>query len=82
MLLDLFANSIWGGDVPTCSACIASHVPPTTALRYVDQLVEAGMVERFCDPGDGRRTLLRLSNETLASLGSYFMATLGHEPKP
>jgi len=43
------------------SACLSSHVPEATALRYIDQLVALGLVERKPDRTDRRRKYLSLT---------------------
>ena len=43
------------------SACLSSQVPEATALRYIDQLVGFGLVERIDDKTDRRRKFLRLT---------------------
>ena len=47
--------------MPTTSACIGAHVPPTTALRWLRILEMRGLVEREEDGRDGRRTFVRLT---------------------
>ena len=41
--------------VSVTSLCIASGVPPTTALRWIAQMSEAGLLERVEDEADRRR---------------------------
>ena len=43
------------------SACLSSQVPEATALRYIEQLVRFGLVERIDDKTDRRRKFLRLT---------------------
>lgn len=38
-------------------------VPMTTALRYLGMMEVEGIVERIADPDDGRRVLIRLTQE-------------------
>eukprot|EP01037_Dinobryon_pediforme_P003670 gene3670-3719_t len=61
ILLDLYVAAREDRRVPTTSACIGAHVPPTTALRWLRILEMRGMVEREDDGRDGRRTFVRLS---------------------
>lgn len=74
MLLDLTLARLEGVAVPVSSACAASQVPYTTALRYVQQLVETGMVRRWKDPLDQRRVLLELEDRTLDAMIGYVAA--------
>ena len=43
------------------AACLSSQAPEATALRYIDQLVGFGLVERIDDKTDRRRKFLRLT---------------------
>lgn len=80
ILLDLYIAAREDRRVPTTSACIGAHVPPTTALRWLRILEARGLVEREDDGRDGRRTFVRLTAEglsamdgTLASLSGSFL---------
>lgn len=68
ILLDLYVAAREGRRVPTTSACIGAHVPPTTALRWLRILESRGMVEREDDGRDGRRTFVCLSATGLAAM--------------
>jgi DNA-binding MarR family transcriptional regulator len=72
MLLDLAAHDSKGHQVSITSACVASHAPPTTALRYIETLEGVGMVERRQDPLDGRRRYLLLTDTGTRQLGRFF----------
>ena len=61
ILLDLFASSVEGRCVSVSDACVASTVPPSTALRWIARLEELNFVHREADPNDARRFLLSLS---------------------
>ena len=71
MLLDLFAQFAKGAKVPTTSLCLASRVPLSTALRYVNLLENAGYVKRSQSEFDGRVTLVSLTEHGAMSLGLY-----------
>jgi len=58
------------------SLCIASGVPPTTALRWISQLTEAGLFERIEDDSDRRRAFIALSEKAADAMARYF-AELG-----
>ncbi len=45
----------------TKAACLASQAPEATALRYIEQLVRLGLIERIADKTDRRRKFLRLT---------------------
>lgn len=61
ILLDLFAAGLEGKIVSISSACIASAVPPTTALRWLNKLEEMGMVQRTDDAEDARRAYVQIT---------------------
>lgn len=61
ILLDLYVAELRERRVSVSDACLASGVPPTTALRWLALLEEANLVERHKDPHDARRVHLELS---------------------
>ena len=75
ILLDLFVARGEGRRVPTTSACIGAHVPPTTALRWLRLLEGHGLVEREEDERDGRRTFVRLSTKGMDLVGNFLDAS-------
>lgn len=76
MLLDLYDAQLAGAEVTVTSLGVASGVPLTTALRRMDQLSEHGLIERSGDAGDKRRTIVRLSQEGLEAVESFFRTYL------
>lgn len=71
MLLDLFAAALERRQVSVSSLCIAASVPPTTALRWIGTLHEAGLFERQADPSDRRRAYIGLSAKGLEGMRGY-----------
>lgn len=71
LLLDLTSAKLEGVPVPVSSACAATHLPLSTALRYVRALVDAGLVRRWRDPSDRRRDLLELEEKAMESMRQY-----------
>jgi DNA-binding MarR family transcriptional regulator len=62
MLLDLFvAQENRRRPVSVSSLCIASAVPSTTGLRWINSMVKSGMLLRRPDPSDGRRVWIDLA---------------------
>lgn len=61
ILFDLYVMEALGRRVSKSSACIASGVPPTTALRYIDSLIAQDLISSESDAEDARRSLLRLN---------------------
>lgn len=77
ILLDLTAARIEGRSVAVSSLCIAAAVPATTALRWIKQLTEAGLLRRVADPDDGRRVFIELTDRAAAAMTAYFAAVPG-----
>lgn len=63
ILLDLFHNRCLGKRVSVTSCCIASNVPPTTALRWISLLVMKEIIVRRPSGSDHRTTYLELTND-------------------
>lgn len=76
MLLDLTAARAEHIRVSVTSLCIASAVPPTTALRWIGQLTDAGLFQRVEDEADRRRVFIALTDQAADAMARYF-AELG-----
>jgi Winged helix DNA-binding domain len=76
MLLDLTAARAEHKRVSVTSLCIASCVPPTTALRWVGLMTEMGLLDRVEDDSDRRRSFVALSDKAADAMARYF-AELG-----
>ncbi|MEZ0244384.1 MAG: hypothetical protein ACAH11_13490 [Sphingomonas sp.] len=74
MLLDLYAAELERRQVSVSSLCIAAAVPPTTALRWIGTLHDAGLFERKADPSDRRRAYIVLSQKGLDGMRAYIAA--------
>ncbi|WP_426262800.1 hypothetical protein [Sphingomonas sp. PWP1-2] len=74
MLLDLFAAELERAQVSVSSLCIAAAVAPTTALRWIARMTEAGLFERRPDPFDRRRAFMGLSRRASMGMRHYFAA--------
>ena len=74
MLLDLFAAGLERRRVSVSSLCIAAAVPPTTALRWIATMHDAGLFERQADPSDRRRAYIGLSAKGLEGMRNYASA--------
>lgn len=77
MLLDLTAARAEHLRVSVTSLCIASGVPPTTALRWIGLMTEAGLFERVEDELDRRRAFIVLTDRAAEAMARYF-AELGN----
>ncbi len=71
IMLDLFAATVDGQDVAITAACYGSGVPPTTALRWVEELRAMELIDRMPDPTDHRRTFLRLTAKGYRIMEQY-----------
>jgi hypothetical protein len=80
MLLDLAASQIEGKRISVTSVCLASQVPPTTALRWISILEDDGMILKENDYSDKRRTFIRISDHAMNSIYSYY-SNLHSHPK-
>jgi len=74
VLLDLTRAELEGQQVSVSSVCIAASVPMSTALRWVRQMTDAGLLRRWTDPRDRRRDLIALTPATSASMKDYLRA--------
>lgn len=72
MLLDLTAARAEHTRVSVTSLCIASGVPPTTALRWIGQMTHTGLLVRVEDEADRRRAFIALSDNTADAMARYF----------
>lgn len=80
ILLDIAEATLRGESVPASSASASTHVPLSTALRHVNNLVEAGLVRRWTDPKDKRRTLLELEPHAVIAMQRYLEAAWKLQP--
>lgn len=76
MLLDLTAAREEHVRVSVTSLCIASGVPPTTALRWIGQMTDCGLLQRVDDETDRRRAFITLTDRAVEAMARYF-AELG-----
>ena len=74
MILDLFAAELERTRVSVSSLCIAAAVAPTTALRWISKLVDAGLFERHPDPFDRRRAYMELSTRASEAMRHHVQA--------
>jgi hypothetical protein len=71
MLLDLMAARLERRTVAVSSLCIASAVPPTTALRWIKTLTDGKLFERVADSNDGRRVFIELTQVAESGMLAY-----------
>ncbi len=80
VMLDLYKNH-GRRNISVTSACIASMHPSTTALRWITQLVEKGLIERLNDENDARRVFVQLSPEGLVMVENW-IRLMNDMPRP
>lgn len=71
MLLELFVSALEQKRVTVGDLCIASNVPQTTALRWIDALLKEGLATRRPDPLDGRRIYVEISVAGYGTMQNY-----------
>ena len=74
ILVDLYVSEVKRREVCITSACIASKVAASTALRWIAALEKAGLIVRRGDRKDGRRWLLHLTPKGHSLLTDYYEA--------
>jgi DNA-binding MarR family transcriptional regulator len=72
MMLHLFHAELLFRPVTVTRLSLASAVPNTTAIRWINTLVEKGLMIRRADPLDGRRVFVELTPAASNSLRCYF----------
>lgn len=77
VLLLLFIYQAEGRPAPVSAMCSAADGPPTTALRHLVRMTEAGLIRRTPDPGDRRRTYLSLTDLGDATLRRHLCWVAG-----
>ena len=77
ILLDLTRSKLENQQVSVSSVCIAASVPMSTALRWVRQMTDAGLLRRWTDPKDRRRDLIALTDAAANQMHDYLTAVCG-----
>ncbi|HUG80145.1 MAG TPA: MarR family transcriptional regulator [Bryobacterales bacterium] len=72
MLLELYAAQLEFRRVTVSQLCVASSVPPTTALRWIGTMESEGLITRRNDPLDRRRVWIDLSETGSEAMRRYF----------
>jgi DNA-binding MarR family transcriptional regulator len=72
MMLHLFHAELLFRPVTVTRLSLASAVPNTTAIRWINTLVDKGLMIRRADPLDGRRVFVELTPGASNALRSYF----------
>ena len=72
ILLELYAVELEAGRVTVTQVCKVAAVAQTTALRWVGELEQAGLISRDPDTRDRRRTFLKLTPAGRDAMEQYF----------
>lgn len=72
ILLDLIAARAEHVRVSVTSLCMASGVPPSTALRWINRMTDDGLLERVDDEVDRRRAFVALTDRAAEAMARYF----------
>lgn len=73
MILDLYVSSIEKRRVSVSSLCVAAGVPSSTALRWINSMVDAGHFIRQQDGEDARRRYIDLSPDMNRTVETYLI---------
>lgn len=73
MLLALYCLPSRGERLGITALSLASAGPQTTALRWQSILIEDGLIERYEDEDDGRRSFVRLTQHGRNMLEDYLL---------
>lgn len=82
ILLDLTLARLENNTVSVSSVCIASGVPMSTAMRWINEMVAAGLIQRRTDPNDGRRNFVNISPSTMQDMLRYLATVISQNPVP
>lgn len=74
MLLSLYSARCSHQRISVSAACVVAGVPATTGLRWVQKLVDEGLICRRDDPLDQRREWVELTPEANRILEEYVRA--------
>ena len=75
IILDIAYNQLHSKHVSVKAACIASHVPASTALRYLSKMEQDGILVRVKDKADRRREFVMLTPEFMVKLHRFVAST-------
>ena len=72
ILLLLYSLQPSGRQVSISAVCSSAGVPESTGHRWIEKLIQAGLVSREKHPKDRRVNWVRLSDGTVERLNAYF----------
>jgi DNA-binding MarR family transcriptional regulator len=71
IMLALYQANCAGHRMTSTNLCIASNAPSTTALRWLDNLTELGLVSRRKNPLDARIVFFELAPHARTAIEAY-----------
>ncbi len=74
ILLDIYAAK--DQDKGLCTTALDAKAPLATVIRYLKKLEKDGFIERFHDPRDRRRTMIKLTSMGREKMDNIFRETL------
>ena len=80
ILLHLYASYLAQQRMTVGALCEGAAVPATTAIRWLTQLEQKGIVERRQDPIDGRRYFVSLTIAARKAMDGYFRSVPRGQP--
>lgn len=73
MLLALYQATAAEHRMTSTNMCDVSQAPATTALRWIENLVQLGMVTRREHPLDRRIIYIEMTPDTFSDISDYLM---------
>lgn len=71
LMMELLARRLEGRPIAISQLAEAADLPPTTSLRWITRLHEAGLIARRPRPGDERAVIVDLADEAEDRLRVY-----------
>lgn len=77
---DILLLLYWAGEtrqrMTVSAVCVSAGVPGTTALRWIQNLIETDMIEKSPHPTDMRVSWLSLSSRAKVALDAYLQVVI------
>ena len=80
ILLDLYHSNLTQARIQVSSVWVESRIPPTTTLRWLKVMEGRGLVQRYSDPHDARRTYVSLTPHAIGIMDALFEAMAAQLP--
>jgi DNA-binding MarR family transcriptional regulator len=81
IMLELFLAQLTQRKMASSDLGIATPVPMSTALRWIEKLAEGGWIRRRPDPSDHRRGFVELSAKGSAAMHAWIDELVESQPK-